>query len=165
MWMKYSVEFKMEVIDVWKEHKLTMAEIMSKYKISDQTVQRWATEYDSQGVDGLVTKPIKKIYTGEFKQKVVEDMRENGLNQSETSRKYSVGRNQVQQWERIYLEKGPEGLYIKNRGRKRIKSANTKKITALDKNIESDLIAEIQHLRMENEYLKKLNALIQAKEK
>ncbi|WP_238861518.1 helix-turn-helix domain-containing protein [Clostridium sp. YIM B02569] len=41
MWRKYSVEFKMEVIEVWKEHKLTMAEIMSKYKISDQTVQRW----------------------------------------------------------------------------------------------------------------------------
>jgi len=164
MWRKYSVEFKMEVIEVWKEHKLTMAEIMSKYKISDQTVQRWVTEYDSQGVYGLITKPIKKIYTGEFKQKVVEDMRENRLNQSETSRKYSVGRNQVQQWERIYLEKGPEGLYIENRGIAS-KSANTEKIDTLDKNIEADLIAEIQHLRMENEYLKKLNALIQAKEK
>jgi len=137
---------------------------MSKYKISDQTVQRWVTEYDSQGVYGLITKPIKKIYTGEFKQKVVEDMRENRLNQSETSRKYSVGRNQVQQWERIYLEKGPEGLYIENRGIAS-KSANTEKIDTLDKNIEADLIAEIQHLRMENEYLKKLNALIQAKEK
>ena len=161
---KYSVEFKIEVIEIWKEHKLTMAEIMSKYKISDQTVQRWVTEYDSQGVYGLITKPIKKIYTGEFKQKVVEDMRENRLNQSETSRKYSVGRNQVQQWERIYLEKGPEGLYIENRGIAS-KSANTEKIDTLDKNIEADLIAEIQHLRMENEYLKKLNALIQAKEK
>jgi transposase len=164
MWRKYSVELKMEVVEVWREHRLTMAEIMSKYKISAQTVQRWATEYDSQGVDGLVTKPIKKIYTGEFKQKVVEDMRDNRLNQSETSRKYSVGRNQVQQWERIYLEKGPEGLYIENRGRTP-KSVNTKKKAALAKNIEADLIAENQRLRMENEYLKKLNALIQAKEK
>jgi len=164
MWRKYSVELKMEVVEVWREHRLTMAEIMSKYKISAQTVQRWATEYDSQGIDGLVTKPIKKTYTGEFRQKVVEDMRENGLNQSETSRKYSVGRNQVQQWERIYIEKGPEGLYIENRSRAP-KSANTEKIDTLDKNIEADLIAEIQHLRMENEYLKKLNALIQAKEK
>ncbi|NFR44811.1 hypothetical protein FDF11_11600 [Clostridium botulinum] len=95
MWRKYSVEFKMEVVEVWKEHKLTMAEIMSKYKISDQTVQRWVAEYDYQGIDGLVTKTTKMNYTGEFKQKVVEDMRENGLNQSETSRKYSVGRTQV----------------------------------------------------------------------
>ena len=31
----------------------------------------------------------------------------------------------------------------------------------LDKNIEEDLIDEVQRLRMENEYLKKLNALVQ----
>ena len=31
----------------------------------------------------------------------------------------------------------------------------------LDKEIEKDLIAEVQHLRMENEYLKKLNVLVQ----
>ena len=31
----------------------------------------------------------------------------------------------------------------------------------LDKEIEKDLIAEVQYLRMENEYLKKLNALVQ----
>lgn len=105
MWRKYSVEFKMEVIEVWKEHKLTMAEIMSKYKISDQTVQRWVKEYDCQGIDGLVTKITKMNYTGEFKQKVVEDMKENGLNQSETARKYSVGRTQVQQWNVFTLRK------------------------------------------------------------
>ena len=164
MWRKYSVEFKMEVIEVWKEHKLTMAEIMSKYKISDQTVQRWVEEYDCQGIDGLVTKTTKMNYTGEFKQKVVEDMKENGLNQSETARKYSVGRTQVQQWEHIYLEKGPEALYTENRGRAP-KSANSEKDTNLNKSTEADLIAEIRRLRMENDYLKKLNALIQTKEK
>lgn len=103
-------------------------------------------------------------YTGEFKQKVVEDMKENGLNQSETARKYSVGRTQVQQWERIYLEKGPEALYTENRGRAP-KSVNSEKDINLNKSTETDLIAEIRRLRMENDYLKKLNALIQTKGK
>lgn len=35
----------------------------------------------------------------------------------------------------------------------------------LDKKIEQDLIAEVQQLRMENEYLKKLQALAQAEER
>lgn len=34
----------------------------------------------------------------------------------------------------------------------------------LDKNVEEDLLEEVQRLRMENEYLKKLNALVRQKE-
>ena len=43
----------------------------------------------------------------------------------------------------------------------------TKKNKVEKKNIESneDLLAEVQRLRMENAYLKKLNALIQEREK
>lgn len=161
---RYSVELKIEVIEEWKERKLTIAEIISKYNVSSQTVRRWVEEYDSKGFEGLVAKPKNKVYTGEFKQTVVEDMRKNNLSQSEVSRKYSIGRGQVQQWERIYLEQGQEGLYVEKRGRS-AKSMNTKEQTTLKKSVEEDLIAENQRLRMENEYLKKLNALIQAKEK
>ena len=143
---------------------LTISEIISKYNVSSQTVRRWVEEYDSRGVEGLLTKPKNKAYTGEFKQTVVDDMRKNNLSQSEVSRKYAIGRGQVQQWERIYLEQGPEGLYIEKRGRS-AKSMNAKEQITLKKSVEEDLIAENQRLRMENEYLKKLNALIQAKEK
>lgn len=161
---KYSVELKLEAIQAWKKRILSLAEISNKYNISPQTLQRWVTEYASEGVSGLIRKPINRTYTGEFKQTVVEDMRGNGLSQSETSRKYSIARRQVQQWERIYLEEGPAGLYIEKRGRAS-NSNNAKQKTMLAKNVEEDLIAENQRLRMENEYLKKLNALIQAKEK
>ena len=47
-------------------------------------------------------------------------------------------------------------------------SANGKKRgrpPKLDKKVEEDLIAENQRLRMENEYLKKLNALVLAEER
>ena len=59
----------------------------------------------------------KKQYAGEFKQRVVEDMRENKLGQRETAEKYEVPRSAIQRWERIYLEEGTEGLYIERRGR------------------------------------------------
>ena len=58
-----------------------------------------------------------KRYTGEFKQMVVEAMRKNGLSYRETAREYGISDDKsVASWERIYLEEGPEGLYIERRG-------------------------------------------------
>jgi transposase len=95
-------------------------------------------------------------YSGKFKQTVVEDLRKNHLSYREAMSKYGIcGKMSIQQWERIYLEEGPEGLYIERRGR-----GNTGRPPKLDKKVEEDLIAEVQRLRAENDYLKKLNALV-----
>ena len=51
-------------------------------------------------------------------------------------------------------------MYIERRGRSKNMSSKSKKKN-LNKEVEEDLIAENQRLRMENEYLKKLNALVQ----
>ena len=94
-------------------------------------------------------------------------MKENNLSYHDTMRKYfpekePKGYRFVRQWERIYLEEGVEGLMKERRGRA-TKLDNPKKgiPKKLDKSVEEDLIAEVQRLRMENEYLKKLNALVQ----
>lgn len=99
--------------------------------------------------------PNKK-YTGEFKQKVVETMHKEKLSYKEAARQFGVSFDTVVAgWERIYLEEGAEGLYIERRGRK--SSGRPRK---MPKEIEEDLIAEVQRLRAENAYLKKLNALV-----
>ena len=64
-------------------------------------------------------------------------------------------RSRIQSWERIYLEEGPEGLYLERRGRGR-KEGQPK----LAKKVKEDLIAEVQRLRAENAYLKNLQALV-----
>ena len=107
-------------------------------------------------------------------------MRERHLSYRETVRKYwNAGqednyKNQIKRWERIYLEEGEAGFYIEKRGRA-TKMDNPKKgrprKKPLDKEVENDLIAELQklkeenqYLRAENEYIKKLSALIAAEE-
>lgn len=106
-----------------------------------------------------------KIYTGEFKQRVVEDMLHNKLGYTETERKYSLPNSRVIKWERIYLEEGPGGLSIERRGRAtKQDNPNKGRPPTLDKKVEEDLIAEVQRLRMENAYLKKLNALVRERE-
>ena len=111
----------------------------------------------------------QRKYSAEFKIGVIMDMREHRLSYSETVRKYALGKTQtggaramVQRWERIYLEEGAEGLMKERRGRA-CKASGTRKgrPPKLDKKVEEDLIAENQRLRMEIEYLKKLDALVQ----
>ena len=96
-----------------------------------------------------------KRYTPEFKQLVVETMREERLSYSETERRFDVVRSRITAWERIYLEEGAEGFRIERRGRG---SAGRPK--KLSKEVEKDLLAEVQRLRAENEYLKNLQALV-----
>ena len=112
-----------------------------------------------------------KVYSAEFKIGVIMDMREHHLNYHETVRKYwgieesnngDSKRNIVQRWERIYLEEGAEGLMKERRSRAGAASGTKKgRPPKLDKKVEEDLIAENQRLRMEIEYLKKLDALVQ----
>ena len=101
-------------------------------------------------------KPNKR-YTAEFKQMVVETMQKEGLSYNEAARQFEINdHHRVQAWERIYLEEGPEGFQIERRGRK---SAG-RQPKQLKPEVEKDLIAEVQRLRAENAYLKKLNALV-----
>ena len=88
-------------------------------------------------------------------------MHNNHLSLAETTFQFKLGHpNVIGKWERIYYEEGPQALYEERRGRKKNMSSKPKK-KKLNKDVEEDLIAENQRLRMENEYLKKLNALVQ----
>ena len=118
------------------------------------------------------TERKNKIYSPEFKIRVIMDMREHHLGYCETARKYNIGDpklggavHTIQRWERIFLEEGAEGLMKERRGRA-CKASGTRKgrPPKLDRKFEEDLIAENQRLRMEIEYLKKLSALVLAEE-
>ena len=95
-----------------------------------------------------------KRYTPEFKIKVVETIQKEKLSYHEAARQFEISDHKlVAAWERIYLEEGAEGLQTERRGRK-----STGRPPKLKKEVDEDLIAEVQRLRAENDYLKKLNA-------
>ena len=97
-----------------------------------------------------------KRYTPEFKKLVVETMQQEKLSYRETARQFEVSDyHRIQDWERIYLEEGPEGFAIERRGR-----GSTGRPKKLPKDVEEDLLAEVQRLRAENDYLKNLQALV-----
>ena len=87
---------------------------------------------------------------------VVEAMQEEKLSYKETARRYDIScKNRVKDWERIYLTEGSEGFAIERRGR-----TSKGRSGKLPKEVEEDLLTEVQRLRAENEYLKNLQALV-----
>ena len=97
-----------------------------------------------------------KRYTPKFKKLVVETMMKEKMSYRETARQFEISNHhRVQDWERIYLTEGPEGFAIERRGR-----SSTGRSKKLPKEVEEDLLAEVQRLRAENDYLKNLQALV-----
>ena len=88
---------------------------------------------------------------------VVETMKKEHLSIYAAMQEFGINdRKIIERWERIYLEEGPEGLAIERRGR----SSKGRPPKQLPKQVEEDLLAEVQRLRAENDYLKNLQALV-----
>ena len=87
---------------------------------------------------------------------VVETMKQEHLSIYAAMQEFGINDHKIiERWERIYLEEGPEGLSVERRGR-----SSTGRSKKLPKEVEEDLLAEVQRLRAENDYLKNLQALV-----
>ena len=159
---KYSTEFKLEVVKYYIDEHHGYRETAKHFnlKTGDELVKKWVKRYEEHGINGLC-RNLKSSYSGDFKLNVVEYMHANHLSLKQTAFHFNLGNlNVVGKWERIYYEEGPQALYEERRGRRKNMSSKPRK-NKLSKEVEENLIAENQRLRMENEYLKKLNALVQ----
>ena len=160
---KNSYEFKLKVVEYCINEHHGYKDAENHFGVNHELLRRWVKKYQEHGPAGLL-KNITK-YDGKFKQDVVEYMHNNHLSLAETCIKFNLGNHDiVGKWERIYYEEGPQALYKDRRGRKKNMSSKSGK-NKLSKENEEDLVAEVQRLRMENAYLKKLQALVQERTK
>lgn len=117
-----------------------------------------------------------KKYSPGFKISVILDMLENKSSYNEISKKYGItGHHTVKEWINVYLSEGSVGFY-ENRCERTIymeekKRGRPRKKTEAERETEKNLRAELkkvkeqnEDLRMENAFLKKMQALIQAEE-
>jgi len=146
---KYSIEFKKEVISFYKVNG--QSDTLRVYNVSNTALRKWLRQSES----GEYMRKKNKQYTVLEKLDIISYYKENGP--VEASRKYDINHSIFYKWERILLEEGIEALGIERRGRK---SKKPKKDLSQDK----DILEELQYLRMENDYLKKLKALVEKRE-
>jgi len=160
---KYDDKIKLKVVKYVVDENHSTYDATREFKVSNSSIKKWVRKYQEHGIKGLIKNNIK--YDGKLKINVIEYMHTNHLSLTETSIHFNLGNNDiVSKWERIYYEEGPQALFKEQRGRKNIMNSKPNK-KKLSKETEKDLIEEIQQLRMENAYLKKLQALVQERVK
>lgn len=162
---KYSNDFKLKVVKFYLNNRGGYETTANYFNIpSFSTVRKWVKKYQNHGTKGLIRNQ-KTSYSGEFKQNVVEYMHSNHLSGLETAIHFNLANESVpNKWERIYYEKGPQALYEDKRGKNKNMSSKPRK-KKLSKENEENLVEEVRRLRMENAYLKKLQALVQERTK
>ena len=155
----------MQVVQRCLDDNASTRQVAREFCVDRSDVRKWRDAYLANGVAGLST--THGSYTGEFKVSVVEYMKSTGASIRQTAALFNIpSPPTVSKWERIYQEQGKEALCLERRGRPMgMKNSTDKKIRKKTVETNEELLAEVERLRMENAYLKKLNALIQEREK
>jgi len=113
----------------------------------------------AHGIEQLIF--TKHHYSQEFKFSAIEYRWEHRLSYRQAAAELGISNEgTLYRWEKQYLEMGSAGLQATRKGRPPKMPKKSEKPN-LNLTREQELEAEIAQLRMENAYLKKLNALVQ----
>lgn len=160
----HDVPFKLKAVKRLLELKESKSKISSELGINESTLRKWVRYYKYYGIKGLASK--SNTYTLAFKLKVLQQMKKRCLSLKQASLEYGIPSDStVLTWLRIYEQEGKLGLSKITTGRpKKMPLKKTKKQSKVPLTREQKLVEENKSLRAELDLLKKLDALIQARE-
>jgi transposase len=164
---KYSVGFKLEVAKAYLDGVTSYAALGQRWGVDRSKVRLWVKLYRAHGSEGLARKFTH--YSAAFKLSVLQRMWADSLSFYDTAAIFNI-RNPscLAQWERLYRQGGIEALRPRKRGKPKAMSDPKGEPPPGERpdteRSQEDLIAELKQLRMENAYLKKLDALVRARQ-
>lgn len=160
---KYSLSFKQSVVNSYLGSTDGSKRVGDRFGIDHSTVRKWVASYEAHGSAGLSKKHGR--YDAQFKLSVLRRIWEDGLSYRQAAALFDI-RNAscLSEWERCYQTGGIEALTPRRSGRRRSMpdplipkpSPPTRSDEAKSR---EELLAELNYLRMENAFLKKLEAL------
>lgn len=156
----YPEAIKLQAITDYNKGLGSLDHICNKYDISYHSILRqWIKKYNGHGTlksqnaqgDKYMTKGMKTTY--EERTEIVAFCIANNYNYQMTSKQFQVSYEQVYSWVQKYKEHGYEAL-LDHRGKRKKPDelSESEKTASMLKLLE----AENKHLKMENDFLKKL---------
>ncbi|WP_182103812.1 helix-turn-helix domain-containing protein [Niallia taxi] len=162
---KFSIEEKISAVLEYIDGDDGVNTIARKIGVNYALFQDWIKQYKLHG-----EKAFEKRYTNysvDFKLDVSKFMNETGTSNKETAAIFNIpSPPTILKWRKAFEEGGIDALKPKKKGRPFMSEKSQKKTKKTpDKGSVEELQEEIYRLKMENAYLKKLNALVQEREK
>lgn len=165
---KHGLDFKLKLIKEYTEGNIGYDALSSKYKIHPSLLKTWVYQFDTFGIDGLISGMTRQKYSTDEKLRIIQYRITNHLSYKETAKIFEISNpSLIAQWQMKYNQYGILGLESKPKGRasKTMKNNN--------KNVDNTSLSESERqelirLREENRRLeiaialeKKLQSLAQ----
>jgi transposase len=167
---KYTEQAKLAAVQDYCSGNGGLRDVARRHNVNFSSLRQWVLGYQTLGITGITGK--KKIhYSPAFKLSVLQRMREEKLSYRQAAALFDIRRFDILgQWERRYDEGGLEALSRQPGSGPHKKMTNPVPSIPLESSgdeahTRDDLLSELNQLRMEIAYLKKLDALVQAKER
>ncbi|MDH6156412.1 transposase [Janthinobacterium sp. CG_23.4] len=164
---KYAEQFKLAVVKQYLAGASGFQFLANQHGVPYSMVRKWVGLFRQHGEDGLRKK--FSHYDADFKLSVLQHMWANDLSYGKTAAVFNIRHHAaVGVWERCYHTGGIDALMPRRRGRptKMPSLPDTKPSLPVNdsERTHEELVAEVNQLRMEVAYLKKLRALVQSQQ-
>lgn len=152
---QYTEEFRRKVVQHYLSTHDGVKRTAKIFGVHKATIQLWISTYREHGEDVAVSDKKRHRRAPEVKEAVVHDILDNQMSVRQAAAKYNISRPQLARWLESYKNGGIEALAGMKQRKRTDASTQAKKPEFLT------LEEELDYLRAENAYLKKLQALIQ----
>ena len=162
---KYSIKQKEAVVRSILRGRASCTGAAREMGCRKSAIERWLEQYKQNGVKGFTFR--NGSYDGRFKLQVVQYYLKKRLSLNQTASHFKIpNESAIVRWLKTYERCGATGLWKETRGRKKstmIKKPGKKVKASSDSETEKlvKLQQEVEYLRAENAFLKKLEALVQ----
>jgi transposase len=163
---KHSEQLKLKLVKQYLAGAAGTGVLAQEYGVARTSLRRWIAAYEQHGREGLRKKYCD--YDAQFRMSVLRHMWQQNLSQQQVAAMFDIRcPGHIARWERQYHDGGIDALAPRPRGRrKKMTQPDHEKPTeesAPDERTREQLLKENEYLRAEVAYLKKLDALLQAK--
>ena len=155
---KYTTEFKLKVVQEYQKGEKGSTILGQELNIHPSMVLSWYHLYEEHGIEGLQTRRTNPSYSKEFKEKVQVELR-NKVSINYLKTKYRLASSTLKRWG---VECGMAKTVKRIISREELNALQEKHKGTKNPEIK-ELLEQLEYAKMENDILKKLATLVQAR--